>query len=150
MSQHKTIGARFDAIVLDMRRLLLAHCIAAAIASTAIWIHLGPEYASPTYHRAGGTVVLVTLAAWVPYVLSWALARKVLPGRGVAIGFIICLATACIFSSAAYLGLFAFSPHTLGISVVTTVALAIANLSCAAFGRSLASSNNSLERTRER
>jgi len=149
MSQRETIGITFDAIAVDTYRLFLAHCICAAIASAALWIPFGPEYSSPTYHRAGGTVVLVTLVAWLPYAISWALARKLLPGRGIAFGFIIGLAAVCIISSAAYLGLLGLPLRPAGISVATAAALGIVILCCAAFGRPMPSSNKSLERTRE-
>jgi hypothetical protein len=140
----------FDSIAIDMHRLFLAHCIAAVTASAALWIRLGPEYSSPTYHRAGGTILVVTLGAWLPYALSWAIARKLLPGRGVALGFAICLATVCVISCLAYLGLLGIPPHTIGISVATAVTLILLVLCCAAFGRRMPSSNKSLERTRDR
>ena len=149
MSQRETIGSTFDAIAIDTHRLFLAHCIAAVIGSAALWIRLGPEYSSPTYHRAGGTILLVTLGAWLPYALSWAIVRKLLPGRGIALGFVICLAVVCVISCLAYLGLLGIPPHTIGISVATAAALAILALSCAALGRRMPSSNKSLERTRE-
>ena len=150
MSQRETIGSTFDAIAIDTHRLFVAHCIAAVIASAALWIRLGPEYSSPTYHRAGGTILLVTLGAWLPYALSWAIARTLLPGRGTALWFAIGLAAVCVISCIAYVGLLGIPPHTVGISMATATALAILALCCAAFGRRVPTSNNSLERTRER
>ena len=151
-SRRLILGASFDAIAIDSSRILLAHCVAALIVAVALWIRIGPEYFSGAAgFRVGGPVLYGTLVAWIPYVFSWALARRYLAGRGTVGRFILCVAVVALASSAAFAGLMGSPTYpAVAVSLIAAAVLVLGLLACMLLRDPVPPSNKSLERTRDR
>jgi hypothetical protein len=149
MSAHRnSIGSSFDDIVIGSRRLGIGHGVAAFIAVASLWFRLGPEYfGNPRPHRIDGVVLFTTVAAWLPCLLSWIVAKQYIVGRRQARNYLICLGLVTTASALGYAGKLGTSVPAYTVSIVATLILGLSLVFCAAIA--VSSSNKSLERTRE-
>jgi hypothetical protein len=149
-STRQSLGATFDSIAVDLRRLSIAHCVVGIVLAAALWARVGPEYfGKGLYRRIGVSIVIFTALAWLPVIVSWVHARRWLPGTGATPAYIVCLGVINLAAGAAYavVGM----PHlpALLISLLTTGLQGIALLFCVFHApRDVLSSNKSMERTR--
>ena len=150
-SPRQSLGARFDSIAVDWRRLSIAHWISAIVLAAALWVRIGPEYfGQHTNLRMGVSVVVFTTLAWLPVVVSWALAKRWLTGTGATSAYIVCFSVISLAAGAAYAVLGMPRLPALLISLLMTGLQGIAFGLCVFHAPyDVLPSNNSLERTRE-
>jgi hypothetical protein len=123
--------------------------VAAFVAVASLWFRIGPEYfGSVRPHRIGGVVLFTTIAAWLPCLLSWIVAKQYIVGRRQARNYLICLGLVTTASALGYAGKLGTSMPAYTVSIVATILLGLSLVFCEVLAGS--SSNKSLERTRGR
>ena|SRR5688572_14871543 len=150
-SSRHSLGATFDSIAVDWRRLFIAHFVVGIVVAAALWVRIGPEYfGGIANRRIGVSIVIFTALAWLPIVVSWLLARKWLLGTGATSAYIVCLIVIGLVAAAAYAAVGIPRSPVFVISLLTTVVQVIVLLLCLFHApRDVLSSNKSPERTRE-
>jgi hypothetical protein len=132
----KTAGQFADEFITNPRRLAIAHCLLGSVAAFAYWARPGtftPHL--PTFVFRDVTPILLTFVAWLPYVISAMVSRRVLGVRDKkATIFFTVFATAVTAASVIfYLNLIALkrSVSPFVVSVGVTFALLTACGLCA-------------------
>lgn len=100
----KTSGQIVDELIVNSRRLLIAHICLGVVAAFVYWIRPG-TFTGYYPRRSGVLAVMVTTLAWLPYVISWFVSRSLLSGRDskAAIVFIAVAGGVAALSAACYL-----------------------------------------------
>src|ERR1700722_6991925 len=95
-SHHKSNGETIDELIVNGRRLAIAH-VALGVASAFSFLSrpgiLHPSLRKITSFNAGSIDVIFHAAlVWLPYGISWMLSRAVLSGRdkNATLAFIVC------------------------------------------------------------
>lgn len=125
----KTPNLILDEIAKNARRLSIAHVVLGLVSAFVYWI--SPGAFTPRLHTPrridGIVVILKTLGAWAPYVVSWLVSRVVLPTRDPKASLMFIALATCVAAGAAgsYLGMFKIPvpPVPFGLSLVVTVTL---------------------------
>jgi hypothetical protein len=125
---NKTAGEYADEFIANPRRLTIAHCLLGFVAAFAYWARPGtftPHL--PTFVFRDVTPILSTFLAWLPYVISGMVSRRVLGVRDkkAAIVFTV-LATAITATSVMfYLNLIALKRSISPVVVSAGVTFAL-------------------------
>ncbi len=125
---NKTAGQLADEFIANPRRLAIAHCLLGLVAAFAYWAR--PGTFTPhlqIYNFRDSTPIFVTFVAWVPYIISGVVSRRVIGVRDkkAAILFTV-LATALTATSVMlYLNLIALRQSVSPIVVSAGVTFAL-------------------------
>lgn len=101
-------GEAYDRLMQDRRRLAITHFLLGLVASFVYYTRPTSLHLMPIFVRSYGLAVMVTtVLAWAPYLLSWRVSRSILAGsrRGV-MAFIPIAVAITIGAAAFYLSLF--------------------------------------------
>jgi hypothetical protein len=123
-------GKILDEYIRQRRILWVLHAVQGAIAALAYWIR--PGTFTPHIHAPregdGFVIIVTTLPAWMPYLISALTATSLIPERTQR-GFWVCVIGTVLISVASdcfYLGLFKVS----GTSPLTIAVLTLLSLLC--------------------
>jgi hypothetical protein len=76
------VGRAFDNYVRDRQRLAITHIVLGAIAAFVYFLRPATFHPLDLPRGYAELVAMVTLIAWLPYLLSWLVVRETLPGKG--------------------------------------------------------------------
>jgi hypothetical protein len=103
----KTPGQLVDELIINSRRLNVAHFCFGLASAFIFWVRPGtfrPHLPRPLGRGPAFSIVADTVIAWLPYIVSWQVSRALLSGRDTkaTIAFIICGATIAALSVGLY------------------------------------------------
>jgi|SRR5450631_2611132 len=125
---NKTAGQFADEFIANPRRLAIAHCLLGFVAAFAYWARPGTfTLHVPTFVFRDVTPILLTFIAWVPYVISGIVSRRVLGVRDkkASILFTVLATAVTAVSVIAYLNLVTSKRSTSPIVVSAGVTFAL-------------------------
>lgn len=133
------LGMLYDGAVLNIRRLTILHVCLAAVVALTYWVAPGTAPVPLRWtvpHYADVTPILVTITAWIPYVISAMVSRRLLVDRSpkATLVFIIIATLIAAASGILYLNLLRLSrlPSPMLVSIAVTFALVGSAYACSA------------------
>jgi hypothetical protein len=135
------VGQIYDGAVSNLRRLAISHCCLGLIAAFAYWVRPGTVSIPLRYsggHYGDITAILVTSVAWIPYVISAVVSRKLLATRSPRAGVTFIVAASLITAASVILYLKADGlrkpPSPASIAIAVTIGLVVAAYIISAIG----------------
>ena len=135
------LGTAYDHAITNQRRLVISHSCLGLIAALAYWIRPGTvsvplRWSVP--HGADVAPIVVTLFAWIPYLISLLISRSLLGTLNprAAVAFIVAAIAITAGSLVGYLNLLNLSapPSPIWVAVAVTALLLAAAFGISAIG----------------
>jgi hypothetical protein len=132
-----TTGQLLDSYIVNLSRLRITHWSLGAASSFVLWLKPGTfKPHLPRVFSRGEIIPIIvnTVAAWAPYIVSYQCASQLLASRSqsTTVAFVSCSIIICLIACGLYFPVLSISqPSPLQIGVGTTVALCAASYICA-------------------
>lgn len=134
----KTKSEILEEVLLNTRRLAIAHALLGLLSAAATWVRPGtfvPHLANGMIGYLAFEMIFNTASAWIPYVISWFFSKAALDARppSATLTFIVAAILITILTTLFQVNAFALKapPPTLILSVGTTIALLAVSGICA-------------------